>query len=278
MQHSSLEELKKYIPYFIQLVSADMNIGIYNKEICIGSFYTENFDLGVREGDKIPAGGATAEAIRTGEKIIKEIPKEVLGIPYIATSIPIIDEAGTVIGVITAAESIDKKEKLVDMANTLSSTMEEITATVEEITASTQQVADLGGNIENLSGKNLENVKQTDDVLKFVYTIAKQTKLLGLNASIEAARAGAAGSSFKIVAGEVSKLAESSAESTKKINDILQSIKTENTNMWDQSRNISYILQQLAASTQEISASIQSLSSIAEELLHLSQNIQAIEK
>jgi len=278
MSDDILKTLTEAMPYFIRLVSQDLNVGIYDREKCVACFYTNNFDLGVKEGTKIPENGATAVAIKNRQKIVKEVPREVFGIPYIATSIPVINSEGEVVGAITAAESIDRREKLVGMASSLSSTMEEITATIEEISSATEQVADLAVNIENLANENLDNVNQTDDVLNFIYSIAKQTKMLGLNATIEAARAGTAGATFRVVASEVSKLAESSGESTKKINEILGAIKTGNQSMCEESKKIAGILQNLALSIQDISSSIINLSSMAEELLALSKDIQALKE
>ncbi|HHY78449.1 MAG TPA: methyl-accepting chemotaxis protein [Clostridiales bacterium] len=278
MSEDILMTLTEAMPYFIRLISQDLNVGIYDREKCIACFYTNNFDLGVKEGTKIPENGATAVAIRNRQKVVKEVPREVFGIPYIATSIPVFNSEGEVVGAITAAESVDRREKLVGMASSLSSTMEEITATIEEISSATEQVAGLAVNIENLANENLDNVNQTDDVLNFIYSIAKQTKMLGLNATIEAARAGTAGATFRVVASEVSKLAESSGESTKKINEILEAIKNGNQNMCEESKKIAGILQNLALSIQEISSSIINLSSMAEELLALSKDIQALKE
>jgi methyl-accepting chemotaxis protein len=70
-------------------------------------------------------------------------------------------------------------------------------------------------------------LKQIGGVATSIETVAKQTRLLSLNAAIEAARAGEAGRGFAVVAGEVKKLAEETRTATDRIGEIVRELGTQ---------------------------------------------------
>jgi twitching motility protein PilJ len=72
-----------------------------------------------------------------------------------------------------------------------------------------------------------ESSQQVGEIIELISDITEQTNVLALNAAIQAASAGEAGRGFTIVAEEVQRLAERSAEATKQIAALIRTIQTD---------------------------------------------------
>lgn len=268
-----MDSFDKVLPYLPILFDNDISLSIIDSTKYLKIQNCEDLPLKANVGDPVPTGGAAFEALKTGNVIIKDVPKEIYGTEFKSYAIPIKDDNNTVIGVILAGKSLKKRNEVLSQSQDLAASLQQISGAIQEASSGIQVVVGTNENILQEVKDASENVTGTDDILKFVQNISSQTNLLGLNAAIEAARAGELGKGFSVVAQEIRKLSGTSNESIKKIDEVLKKIQKSVINISNKVNESNTVFNAQASAIEEISASIDKLSSTAQILEELSQKL-----
>ena len=237
---------------------------------------TSNFDVPfVQVGVAFAKGGPADKCIQTGQVIVNELDASFYGVPLKVITAPIFDdeEARKVIGTYGTATLRDNAYSLRDIVDTYQRGMNEISAAIEETAAA---AGEINLNEQKLN-QEISAMQQTAGeiitVLEYIRSIADQTKMLGLNAAIEAARAGDAGRGFGVVAEEIRRLSETSKETANRIGVLTRTIEEKITVAIKGSDIALRSSEEQAAATQEMTASIQELTSMLAEVSRIAYEI-----
>ncbi|WP_088651120.1 methyl-accepting chemotaxis protein [Marinibacterium profundimaris] len=161
--------------------------------------------------------------------------------------------------------------KVSEGATEQASAAQEASSSMEEMTANIRQNAENAAQTEKIANRSLEQarasarivqeaveaMKTIAEKINIIQEIARQTDLLALNAAVEAARAGAHGRGFAIVAAEVRRLAERSQIAADEIVSLSRSTAETSGKAGDELTSLVPEIQRTADLVQEISAATQ---------------------
>lgn len=194
-------------------------VGQHHRLFCYDTFYRENPDFWQKIGKGQHFVGRFERKTAAGERIWLE-----------ASYNPVYDADGKVCKVIKIASDITTRveaaKRVADIAVTTSEQTSQITHNANEVLDETVrnsgQVAIQVNAATEIGAQLNASAKSIREVVETINLIASQTNILALNAAIESARAGEAGRGFSVVAGEVRRLAASTASATQKITAVVE--------------------------------------------------------
>ncbi|MFZ7120299.1 MAG: methyl-accepting chemotaxis protein [Eubacteriaceae bacterium] len=265
-----LEAFNVIIDYLPKLMDDPTAIWIADTENYVTIRNIPEVPLSEESGS--PIAPMIKDMINKGELIVSDF-SEGVEVPFKSYILPIKGQDGKIDGTILMAKSLKKRQEVVDVAETLKSSLEQITDAINDLNINIQEVVDANEQILSIVNEANSHTEDTNEILNFIQEISSQTNLLGLNAAIEASRAGEFGRGFDVVAKEIRKLSTSTSESIKKVDTVLKNIGGSIKNINDKVSDTNAVFETQASSLEEVAASIEELNSTAQILYSFAEKL-----
>lgn len=266
-----MAKVMPYIPGFFDS-EEDVSVALVNREIFLINQPSKSLPLKGSYGDKIPEGGLS-QALGSGQPVVREMPESVYGVPFRSYSIPLFDDNGKIVGALSVGRSLMRSEKLKSLSQNLADFLGQSNEAIQDLSRDVLKVVAANEDIAKLSKQASSGTESSSKIVKLIQDISLQTNLLGINAAIEASRAGGAGRGFRVVAEEIQRLSQSTSESVTKIEAFLQEMKSSIDDISEKIVSSNVLFQSQAAVLKEIACSLEELSSAGEQVRELADKL-----
>lgn len=257
------------VPLLHELTHGEAAVCVTDLDRYLAYLPGRSFDVKVHVGDLLKEESTARTAMRTGRPVRLEQPAELYGMRYLGIASPITDADGRVVGCIVVGLPLQLEDELNRVAGELAAAMQQLSDTFRGIAGVAGNTAAAADELEQTAADLDRFLQSTDQVTAEITRVADQTKLLGLNALIEAAHAGREGAGFGVVAREIQALAERSIRAAQEVNRVLQEMGQRNGGMAGRVHSLHADSASLRAAVAEALTNVENLAAMARTLQEL---------
>lgn len=271
----TIEEVVKWAPHFHKLIPYS-HLVVTNREEYVFSIPGEQFFINAFDaGHAFRDGSIGKETVETGQ-VVNRVGNPAVsgGIPYQGMGVPLA-EGDEIVGSMCIFLSTQNRDVLQSTSETMAAMVEELSATTDNLS---QNATELSSLVEELSSDSrviAESSHLIGEMANVIDEVSARTRIIGLNAGIEAARAGDAGRTFKVIASEVRKLSEQTAVSSREVVDATSAVVSALKEINEKIEEIFSRIRGQAEDTGELASAIEQIVHVGADLNSLAQRIRS---
>lgn len=275
LKHTTwIESFVSTAPYIQQLLLDDCAISICDHEQVRGYFPGRALNQNVKVGDPLLPASGVGRAIATGTKIVTRVGAELFGIPYVVVAVPIMVQGAGIVGGVSLSMSIEREERLVQIARDMQQYIQGVGEVILELNSKATDLTQLESEWKEIVNDTFDTTRQSEEVSNSIKQIAKETSILSLNSGIEAARQGANGQVFRVVAERMRQLSADVNRSADQISDNLTSIEISSGKLQDRLHYLEMISAHIKQTAEDLDEQIDKITKITDRLVQYDSQIE----
>lgn len=218
------------VPVIKAALGLDIMMSITDGHNFLGYWKGDKMIADINVGDELSHKDPMWEVFNTGKKIESVMPADVYGFEFRAVMIPIYD-GRTVVGTMGIGISLENETFTVNVSKELLENINEARGNMDKIEGRSAEISTQSQLLEDTTGQLVSSIDAIHQFVNNINSISNQTNMLALNASIEAARSGAAGAGFAVVAKSMASLSADTKTAANQILTLLNQLDEATTTM-----------------------------------------------
>ena len=254
-----------------QFFNDDVAVTLFDTEKIVAYYPGKTIDTKAKLGNPPTPGSNVWEALTSGKRVVRRISKELFGVPFVGIALPIFEES-KIAGCLAIACSVELYDNLFTTGQEILEAVVTITSSAQNLSGATEELAATIRSMDNETEQVSTEMRRTNELTQQIKKISKQSNILGLNAAIEASRAGEHGRGFAIVSAEIRKLASDTEASTKAIDDNVHEVQGSVGLLIESIKQLTAVTENHANDVSEIAQSLARIESMAKQLVEMGKN------